>query len=87
MTRLLRYSAVSLALTYVALGIAALVLFAAPLWYVARMNLITPPQPSELAYGLALALTWGSALLALVLLRIPGAAGLPSFLRPHAESA
>jgi signal transduction histidine kinase len=32
-TRLLRYSAVSLALTYVALGIAALVLFAAPLWY------------------------------------------------------
>jgi hypothetical protein len=68
-------------------AVARVATFAAPLWYVARMNLITPPQPSELAYGLALALTWGSALLALVLLRIPGAAGLPSFLRPHAESA
>ncbi|MGO9512445.1 MAG: ATP-binding protein [Steroidobacteraceae bacterium] len=33
MTRVIRSSAVSLALGYVALGIAALVLFAAPLWY------------------------------------------------------
>src|SRR6202166_5028752 len=33
MTRMLRSSAVSLALGYVALGIVALVLFAAPLWY------------------------------------------------------
>src|ERR1700736_80227 len=30
---MMRYSAISLALGYVALGIAALVLFAAPLWY------------------------------------------------------
>src|SRR5258707_3710154 len=33
MIRMLRSSALSLALTYVALGIVALVLFAAPLWY------------------------------------------------------
>ena len=33
MTKLLRSSALSLALGYVALGIIALVLFAAPLWY------------------------------------------------------
>jgi signal transduction histidine kinase len=33
MTGMMRYSAVSLALAYVALGIVALVLFAAPLWY------------------------------------------------------
>jgi signal transduction histidine kinase len=33
MTSMMRFSAVSLALGYVALGIAALVLFAAPLWY------------------------------------------------------
>src|SRR5258708_32406856 len=33
MTRMVRSSAVSLALGYVALGITALVLFAAPLWY------------------------------------------------------
>jgi signal transduction histidine kinase len=33
MTRVVRLSALSLALSYVALGIAALVLFAAPLWY------------------------------------------------------
>jgi hypothetical protein len=40
--------------------------FAAPLWYVARMNLIAPPQPSATAYGVALALTWGSVVLALL---------------------
>ena len=33
MTSMMRSSAVSLALGYVALGITALVLFAAPLWY------------------------------------------------------
>src|SRR3977135_3166594 len=33
MTSMMRSSALSLALAYVALGIAALVLFAAPLWY------------------------------------------------------
>src|SRR5271154_470355 len=33
MTSMIRSSAISLALGYVALGIAALVLFAAPLWY------------------------------------------------------
>ena len=36
----------------------------APVWYVARMNLVAPPQPSALAYGAALVLTWGSAIAA-----------------------
>src|SRR5580693_856868 len=39
MTSMMRSSAVSLALGYVALGIAALVLFAAPLWYVWQVTI------------------------------------------------
>jgi hypothetical protein len=45
--------------------VARVVTFTAPVWYVARMNLIAPPQPSELAYALALAVAWGGAGLAL----------------------
>jgi signal transduction histidine kinase len=37
--RVLRYSAVSLALAYVALGIGSIVLFAAPLWYAWRVTI------------------------------------------------
>jgi hypothetical protein len=36
--------------------------FTAPLWYIARMNLIAPPQPSALAYALAIAIAWGGVL-------------------------
>ena len=42
--------------------VAAGATFAAPFWYVARMNLIAPPQPSALAYGLALVVAWGVVL-------------------------
>jgi hypothetical protein len=39
--------------------VARVAAFMAPLWYVARMNLIGPPQPSPLAYALALTIAWG----------------------------
>jgi hypothetical protein len=41
--------------------------FSAPLWYVARMNLIAPPQPSALAYGVAILATWGAVVAAFAL--------------------
>jgi hypothetical protein len=47
--------------------VAAVATFVAPVWYVARMNLVAPPQPSPLAYGAALALCWGSVVVAATL--------------------
>jgi hypothetical protein len=42
--------------------VARVAAFSAPLWYLARMNLIAPPQPSPLAYALALTIAWGGIL-------------------------
>jgi hypothetical protein len=46
-------------------AVARVATFTAPLWYVARLNSVAPPEPSALAYGIALALTWGAVLFAL----------------------
>ncbi len=47
-------------------SVARVATFVAPLWYVARLNLFAPPQPSAPAYAALLIVTWGSALFAIV---------------------
>jgi hypothetical protein len=47
--------------------VASVATFIAPFWYVAKLNLVAPPQPSAAAYAVALAVTWGATLCALLL--------------------
>src|SRR5271170_7354807 len=70
MTNMMRSSALSLALSYVGLGIAALVLFAAPLWYAWQVTI--QEGRAEILQADAQRLTY--------VFRHDGAAGLKNFI-------